>query len=269
MSIEIDIDPRKNYASITYSNGDISGDCVTSPNGKYYLLVDTFYRNAGDDVESVVVFTRDEVIYKKAIPGEGCIEDRQCRIFDDGSCVFVVDEETLYCLGPDGKQRAKRKIGVDAEHVEVYDDMAYAVGYGDDGDYYLWVCDYADFKCKTAKIGNEALGTEPCGYDEDGDPEYYDDWEVDVVRVGPHMVVIGADAMTCQAFDFRLATVAPTNDERRAAIAAREARLIAEAEARAQRAAERAAYEARKAEGAKKKTKRGFSISALIERFRR
>lgn len=268
MNIKIDIDSQKKYASITYSNGDISGDYVASPNGRYFLLADTFYRNAGDDVESVVVFTRDEVLYKKAVSGDGYVVDGQCRVSDDGSCVFVVDEETLYCLGADGKQRAKRKVDVEAEHLAVCGDMAYAIGYNAADNYALWACDFADFKCCVAEIGNDALGVGPSGYDEDGEPEYYDDSEVDVVRVGSHLVVVGADAMTCRAFDFRLAAVEPTDDERRAAIAAREARLVAEAEARAKRAAERAEYEARRTDKAKK-TKRSFSISAIVEKFRR
>ena len=109
MNTEIKLDQERKSALIYIGNNkDIDGKYIESPNGKYFFLSGVLVSNTGE-TESIVVFTQDDVLYTKKI-NDDIIDLQLCRVFDDGSCFYCMDEDTFIALDSTGKQKAKRKI---------------------------------------------------------------------------------------------------------------------------------------------------------------
>ena len=149
MNIEINLDREKKRAFIYIgSNKDIDGEYIESPNGEYFFLSGTLFSNTSE-TESIVVFTKDDVLYTKKI-NEYIIDLKLCRVFDDGSCFYCIDEDTFIALDPTGKQKAKRKIVGLSDQSGIIGNLLYAFGCDDDARGILSVLDIYDYTVRKA-----------------------------------------------------------------------------------------------------------------------
>lgn len=120
--------------------GDLSCDIVCrSENGKYYFGEGTYYATENSEgTDSVFLFTDEEMLYRKAF--EEGIE--AAMLLDDGTTLFLDDEQNLRVYDVTGKQIAKKETSISADVVDMNKERIIVYGTDDNGDQYLesYIC---------------------------------------------------------------------------------------------------------------------------------
>lgn len=224
-------------ADIQFPNKDISGVFITSQNGKYHLLSDTLYSDKSDKTtECVVVFTDSEVIYSKKLPGDSSVSDLHlCKIFNNGSCAFLTDDDNFVVIDAEGKQQAKRKASEGIERIEYIGKYAWCVG-SDGESASIWLFSFLTMKAEKKQL--------PCFCVPDPEVEVLElsPADADIIRVNDHFIIGYEDGKTCAAYDFEFSPVKPTDLERDAVFFAQHQRIAGEQARKEQKRAEREAY---------------------------
>lgn len=227
-----------NCAYIDFPNKDISGDFITSQNKKYHLLANTLYSEKnGKTQECVVVFMDTEVVYCKALPSDSSASDlRLCKVFNDGSCAFLTDDDTFIVLDTSGKQKARRKTPDGIDHIEYTGKYAWGVGFDEDGEAIIWLFNFSDMTSNKKKL--------PCFCVPDAEVEVLElsSGDADIIRFNNHFIVGYEDGKTCAAYDFEFSPVKPTDLERDAVFSAQHQRIAEEQARKDRKRAEREAY---------------------------
>lgn len=188
--MEIKIEFKGATAYIDIGNSDISGEYVVSPNGQYFMLCNTLFTPSGNDREYAIVFSKDNVVYKKAIPGDsGCLAR---YVFDDASSLVLTDECDLLCYDPSGKQ-VKKALGIEPEQHGFVGDVFYIIGSNEDGNTTLFCYDRQSNKSSKVVIPDIEYA------DEEKEDQLSSD--VEYLHIGNRFVFLYENATDAVAYD--------------------------------------------------------------------
>lgn len=135
--MEYKISFSKETATIEFGNSDISGKYKCSPDGKLFIVCDTLYSSSSDK-EYIFVFTKQDVIYKKAISNDDSADDYY--IFNDGKALIIFDEYIIH-LDSDGKRLSKVNYSLSFDEYDITDSLFWGIGTNDDGNTALFLYD--------------------------------------------------------------------------------------------------------------------------------
>ena len=185
------IEFKGNTAFLQVNKSDISGDFKQSPSSQYFMICDTMYSSSGNnDHECAVVFTKHSVIYKKPLPDDSCALD--FYLFDDGSSLIVLDNETMIRLDAEGKQIAKRAFHAE-DACGMHGHCLYGIGTDDAG--------HTTLSIYNIESGEHIARTIPdIEYDDDEKEDMFSndtEWEL----VGDNFIFVYENGIDCIAYD--------------------------------------------------------------------
>lgn len=202
MNIEINLDRERKSALIYIGNNkEINGEYIESSNGEYFFLSDTLFSNTSE-AESIIVFTKDDVLYTKKI-SEDIIDLKLCRVFNDGSCFYCIDEDIFIALDPTGKQKAKRKIIGLYDQSGITGNLLYAFGCDDDARGILSVLNIHDYTVKKAALPDFEIDEE----------EFYGSDAI-MLFDGTKFLFGYEDNPTCLVYDLNCRSIPPTENDK-------------------------------------------------------
>lgn len=201
------IELKDGCATIEFGQSDISGKYRQSSNGEYYILCDTLY-SPSNCRDYLFVFTKQDVVYKKAIPGEERVN--WFMVSDEGES-FIVTDAYILILSLDGKQVMKKTLPLFTVCYFVGNTL-YVVGENDSGITFLLLLDVVSKSVSKKVVPNIDSEKQSSSYAE-------------LLFTGEKFVFVYENEVDAIAFDLHGNKVLPSIDEVETANANRRERI--------------------------------------------